>query len=177
MSAQLRIDSRNIVLPASITKRINRRVAKLEQVFNRITSCKLTVDGPQGLPRKGGQYSVKLDLSVPGKEIVITRHQAESLAVAIRRTFDAAQRRLEEYSRIRRQDIKRHEGPPQGNIVRLFPEDGYGFIADDEGREIYFHRNSVLESGFDRLQPGSRVRFAEEQGNDGPQASTVSLLG
>lgn len=177
MSAKFRIDSRNVVLPESISRRIDRKVAKLDRTFHRISTCKLTIDGPQGLPRKGGQFSVKLDLSVPGKEIVVTRNKAENLAIAVRQAFDAAQRQLEDYSRIRRQDVKRHEGPPTGSVVRLFPKDGYGFIADDQGREIYFHRNSVLESGFNDLEPGSRVRFAEEQGNDGPQASTVVPLG
>lgn len=176
MSAQLKVDSRNVVVPASISRRIDRRVAKLERVFQRITSCRLTIDGPRGLPRKGGQFGVQLDLSVPGREIVINRHQATNLAIAVRRTFDAAQRQLEEYARIRRQDVKHHRQPPQGSVVRLFKDDGYGFIADDQGREIYFHRNSVRDSGFDRLETGARVRFAEERGEDGPQASTVVPL-
>ena len=176
MSAQLRIDSRNVVVPESISKRINRRVTKLERVFHRMTSCKITIDGPQGLPRKGRQFGVRLDISVPGKEIVTNRHQADNLAVAVRLTFDAAQRQLEEYSRIRRQDVKRHQETPRGSIVRLFKEDGYGFISDEEGREIYFHRNSVLDPGFGDLQIGARVRFAEEQGNDGPQATSVAQL-
>lgn len=103
MSAQLRIDSRNVVIPESLSKRINRKVSKLERVFQRITSCRLTVDGPPGLPRKGCRFGVKLDISVPGKEIVVNRHQDENLAVAIRQTFDAAQRKLEDYSRMRRQ--------------------------------------------------------------------------
>ena len=176
MRVPLSIDSRNIVLPASISKRINRKAAKLERVFDRIISCRVTVDRPSGSPRKGGQFNVRLELSVPGSQIVVSRHHAENLAVAIREAFDATQRKLEEYSRKRRNDVKRHEEAPQGHVARLFSDDGYGFIVDDEGREIYFHRNSVLESGFDKLIPGSRVRFAEEQGHDGPQASTVSLL-
>jgi cold shock CspA family protein len=60
--------------------------------------------------------------------------------------------------------------------VRLFPEDGFGFLEAPDGREVYFHRNSVLE-GFETLEVGSEVRFAEEQGIEGPQASTVSLVG
>jgi cold shock CspA family protein len=46
-----------------------------------------------------------------------------------------------------------------------------------DGREIYFHRNSVLDGGFARLAAGARVTFAEEAGEKGPQASTVKLLG
>ncbi len=113
---------------------------------------------------------------MPRNQIVVSRHHAENLAVAIREAFEATQRKLEEHSRKRRNDVKRHEEVPQGKVTQLFSDDGYGFILDDEGREIYFHRNSVLESGFDKLHTGSRVRFAEEQGHNGPQASTVFIL-
>jgi cold shock CspA family protein len=176
MRAPLRIDSRTVDLPASISKRINRKANKLEQVFDRIISCRVTIDRPTGSPRKGGQFNVRLELAVPGSQIAVNRHHAENLAVAIRETFDAAQRKLEEYSRKRRSDVKRHQEAPQGYVARLFSDDGYGFIVDDQEREIYFHRNSVLESGFDKLKLGSRVRFAEEQGHNGPQASSVSAL-
>ena len=177
MEKPLRIDSRNIVLPESIAKRIQRKAAKLDRAFDRITSCRVTVEAPNGVTRKGGRFHVRLDLTVPGKEIVISRHHAENLAIAVREAFDAAQRRLEEYSRIRRNDVKRRQGPPHGRVIRLFPESGFGFIQHEEdGREVYFHRNSVLESGFERLQVGARVRFAEEQGDEGPQASSVTVL-
>jgi ribosomal subunit interface protein len=176
MRVPLRIDSRNVVLPASLSKRINRKAAKLERVFDRIISCRVTIDRPSGSPRKGGQYNVRLEVSVPRNQIVVSRHHAENLAVAIREAFEATQRKLEEHSRKRRNDVKRHEEVPQGKVTQLFSDDGYGFILDDEGREIYFHRNSVLESGFDKLHTGSRVRFAEEQGHNGPQASTVFIL-
>ena len=57
------------------------------------------------------------------------------------------------------------------------PEEGYGFLKTGDGREIYFHRNSVLDDAFARLKPGARVAFSEEMGDKGPQASTVKLLG
>ena len=60
-------------------------------------------------------------------------------------------------------------------VARLFPEKGYGFLETPDDREIYFHRNSVLDSAFDQLKPGTPVRFAEEQGDEGPQATTVSM--
>ena len=49
--------------------------------------------------------------------------------------------------------------------------------AAPDGREIYFHRNSVLDAGFDRVSVGAEVRFVEEEGVRGPQASTVRLVG
>jgi cold shock CspA family protein len=61
-------------------------------------------------------------------------------------------------------------------VVRLDPSGEFGFLESSDGREIYFHRNSVLE-GIARLAVGTRVIFAEELGEKGPQASTVKLLG
>jgi cold shock CspA family protein len=176
MEIPIRVDYRNVRPTAIIEKRIRRKAAKLDRIFNRITACRVTVEGPDSYPRKGGQFTVRLDLTVPGQEIVISRRHAENLAVAVREAFEAAQRKLEDYSRIRRNNVKQRKKPPEGRVVRLFPEDGYGFIDDGAGREIYFHRNSVLSPGFDGLEVGYRVRYSEEQGNDGPQASTVSIL-
>jgi cold shock CspA family protein len=72
--------------------------------------------------------------------------------------------------------VKAHEGQPTGTVVRLDELGEFGFLETSDGREIYFHRNSVLD-GFEHLSVGSRVSFAEEMGEKGPQASTVRLLG
>jgi cold shock CspA family protein len=105
----------------------------------------------------------------------VVNHQAdEELPVAIREAFDAMRRRLEDYVRQQRGSIKTHEAPLlSGRVTKLFRPEGYGFLETLDGREIYFHGNSVLAPGFDRLEIGTEVRFAEEQGAEGPQASTV----
>ena len=175
MEIPLRIDTRHVVVPPNVAARIERQMNKLQRAFGRITDCRVAIEGPPG-HRKGGEFTVSLDIGVPGKSIVINRRHARNLAVAVREAFDAARRQLEEYSRIRRNDVKRHEEIPTGHVVRLFPEEGFGFIHLPDGREVYFHRNSVLESAFDRLRIGARVRFLEEQGDQGPQASRVSVL-
>jgi cold shock CspA family protein len=59
----------------------------------------------------------------------------------------------------------------------MFPEDEYGFLETPDGREIYFHKNSVLQPGFDQLEVGMEVHFAEGVGEKGPQATTVRLAG
>jgi cold shock CspA family protein len=46
-----------------------------------------------------------------------------------------------------------------------------------DGREIYFHRNSVIDLNFDRLEPGMEIRFSEAPGDQGPQASSVHVIG
>jgi len=51
----------------------------------------------------------------------------------------------------------------------------YGFLKTPDGREIYFNKNSVLLPGFDRLEVGTEVLYAEEVGERGPQASRVRV--
>ena len=62
-------------------------------------------------------------------------------------------------------------------ITKLFQDRGYGFLESEDGREIYFHKNSVLDGRFEKLQIGAKVRYAEEDGDKGPQASTVHVNG
>jgi cold shock CspA family protein len=69
-----------------------------------------------------------------------------------------------------------HLPPAEGFISKLVPEENYGFLTAKDGREIYFHANSVLNAGFPHLMPGTAVSFVEEQGEKGPQASTVRIL-
>jgi cold shock CspA family protein len=71
---------------------------------------------------------------------------------------------------------KQHQPSMPAKVTKLFPEAGYGFVETAEGREIYFHRNSVLNGRFKRLRIGSDVHFVEEPGEHGPQASTVKLV-
>lgn len=97
--------------------------------------------------------------------------------MAIRDAFDAMTRQLEDYARKRRGKVKHHETPAHGRISSLHPEEDYGRIKTPDDRLVYFHRHSVLDNAFDRLTVGSEVRFVEEAGERGPQASTVTLIG
>jgi cold shock CspA family protein len=119
---------------------------------------------------------VRVDLSVPRKELVVTRQTGEDVFIVVRDAFDAARRQLQDFAQLQRHDVKNHEGPPEGTISKLFGERGYGFIATPDGREVYFHRNSVLGPGFDEVKLGDRVRYAEERGTEGPQASSVTVV-
>ena len=66
-----------------------------------------------------------------------------------------------------RGSVKQHAEPETGAIRKLMREEGYGFLESADGREIYFHRNSVAEPGFDSLKMGQRVTFTEEEGEQG----------
>jgi len=99
------------------------------------------------------------------------------LSFALNDAFKHARRQLQDRVRRAQGQVKHHEGPPIGTVVRLDPSGEFGFLAANDGQEIYFHRNSVLDDAFSRLRVGSRVTFAEEPGDKGAQATTVRLLG
>jgi cold shock CspA family protein len=101
----------------------------------------------------------------------------EHVTVAIKDAFAAAQRQIEDAVREMRGQVKPHEPGEHGHVSKFVAGDDYGFIETADGREIYFHRNSVLDDAFDRMTVGSEVRFVEEAGEKGPQASTVRIIG
>lgn len=169
------ITLRDIDHSDAVDARIREKIAKLEQFCDRIMACRVAVESPQRRHHQGKRYTVRIDITVPGRELVVNRIENEDLYVAIRDAFDAANRQLEEHSRKRRGDVKNHEESPRGRVIKLFPEDGYGFIETADGREVYFHRNSVIEPTFDRLEEGISVVFLEEQGKKGPQAVRVAV--
>ncbi len=185
---------------------IREKVDKLDLFYDRIMSCRVVVEAPHRHHHKGKLYHVRVDLTLPGGELVIKREPKriaepplrfqkvpgseqvdnnelskyaahEDIYVAIRDAFDAARRKLQDYARRHRGAVKVHEAQPHARVSKLFPEKGFGFLQTPEGREIYFHRNSVLEPGFDHLEVGMHVYFSEEQGEKGPQASTVRFMG
>jgi cold shock CspA family protein len=155
-------------------------IDELEQRFGRMTSCRVVVKSPGHHHREGGLYEVNIRLALPdGKEVNVARtpHADErhsDIRFAVNDAFKRARRQLQDQVRRLQGATKVHEGEPVGTVVKLF--DDYGFLETTDGREIYFHRNSVMNGGFARLKAGSRVTFIEEAGDKGPQASTVKLL-
>jgi cold shock CspA family protein len=142
------------------------------------------LESPHRHQKKGRIYGVRLEVMVPGSDIVVSREPTLNEAhtdvnVAIRDAFAAAARQLEDHTRRRRGYVKAHGVPLHGRVVRMFRDDGYGFIETPDGLEIYFHENSVADDAFGKLEHGSEVRLelADGEGEKGPQASTVQLLG
>ena len=181
MQLPLQIAFRDMPPSEAVEAKIRERAAKLDRYYNRIMSCRVVVEAPHGRHHQGKLYHVRIDLTVPGGELLVRRepaahHAHEDVYVAIRDAFDAAQRQLADYARRQRGDIKAHEPPASARVAKLFPEEGYGFIETPDGFEVYFHRNSVLDDAFGHLEIGSTVHFVEEQGEKGPQASTVRLI-
>jgi ribosomal subunit interface protein len=179
MQVPLEISTRWITLSPPLEAELRKRADRLERRFDRITSCRIAVERPTGNHhQEGGPYRVRVDVTVPGSELVANK-EAEEIYAAIRDAFEAAERQVDEWAQRRRGEVKTPVLPPEGQVIRIFKEEGYGFIEAPDGREVYFHRNAVLDPpGFDKLEEGVRVRFAESpEGFEGPQASTVSLVG
>jgi ribosomal subunit interface protein len=179
MEIPLQITTRNIELSEPLKDDLKRRAEKLDTFFPRITRCRITVEVPHRYKKQelnAVEYNINIDITVPGKEIVIKNRPSKDLDIAIREAFDAARRKLEDYATKLRGDVKYHEEPPHGVVTSIFPDEGYGFLsATEDGHEIYFHENSVLDKKFRHLKAGSFVRYKEEMGEKGPQASTVVI--
>ena len=161
---------------------IRERAGRLDRFCDHIMSCRVMIDMPHKHHRTGNLYQIRLDITVPGDEIAITREASEheaarALTVAIKDAFDAADRMLEDYVRRQRQDVKRHEGLPHGKVRTVEIGQEFGFLETVDGRELYFHKNSLLNAKFDSLRPGTEVVFAEELGEKGPQATSVRVVG
>lgn len=182
MRLPLQITFRNMKPSAAVEANIQERAEKLDKFYDEIMSCRVVVEAPHKHHHKGNLYHARIDLTVPDGELVAGRepgqhHAHEDVYVAIRDAFAATRRMLEDYSRRRRGHVKEHETPPHGRVLQLFPQEGYGKIETSDGREIYFHKNSVLNGDFEKLTIGTEVRFVEEAGDRGPQASTVTVIG
>src|ERR1035437_7273120 len=124
-----------MILPIQITFRtmepsaeaeewIRKEAGKLDEFYNRIMACRVVVELPSRHRRFGSLYHVRIDLTVPGGELVVKREPC-----------------LQDYARRQRRHVKTHEPALQARISKLFPEEGYGFLETLGGREIYFHKN------------------------------------
>lgn len=133
MQHPLQISARDLALSPVARALVERLAGKLETFYDRITSCHVVIEVAQRYSAGGPiAHNVRLDLAVPGEEIVVRRQPHRELETAIQNAFDVAGRRLQDYVR------RRHRA-------------------------------------FDRLEVGTRVRFAEEAGEAGPQASSVAV--
>lgn len=118
----------------AVTARIEVEAAKLDTFFDRITSCRVVVEAPHRHHKWGELFHVRIELGVPGTELVVSheptphatlrRDEEASLKkhieihpehkdvyVAIRDAFASARRRLQDYVKRLRGEVKHHERP------------------------------------------------------------------
>lgn len=175
MQIPLQITVRHMPRSDALESRIRDQAAKLDEFHPHLMSCRVTVEEKGRHQKQGRQFQVRIDARVPGREIVANRDHDEDVYVALRDAFAAVTRQLEEEVRVTRGDVKVHEVPLHGRVARLFADEGYGFIATPDGRELYFSRENVIEPSFDDLAVGTAVQFIEEPAAEGPQAKRVTV--
>jgi len=170
-------------MPASpaLEADIRDRVAKLDRLYNHLIGCRVSVEHLHRSRQTGNIYEVHIELRVPGEDVVVSRepHHARErytdpdVGIAVRDAFRTAERRLLDYKRKQRGDVKTHDAFFAGQVSQLYPDEDHGFLLTHEGTQLYFHRNSLMQRDFDGLKVGDRVHFIETVGDTGPIASKV----
>jgi cold shock CspA family protein/ribosome-associated translation inhibitor RaiA len=198
MLLPVQVTFRNIENPGALDEYVRKEATKLERFYDRISSCRVIVERPQKAA-SSKLYHVRIDLGLPQGGLVVkhmptlhgslqdakqekSRREAKSVLVhktprrAIHEAFQEMGRRLQDYARRQAGAVKTRADGREGIVKTIFPDQGYGFLETPDGREIYFHKNDVMDQHFDLLRIGSPVSYAEEAGEKGPQASTVRVI-
>lgn len=180
------ITYRHLEKTDAIASLVAEKIAKLEQVCSYINGCQIAIEKIHDRPRSGSPYRVRIDITVPPNHELVAEInppegiQYQPLDAVIREAFDTARQQLIKLTKRQHESdqAKGHQAPQEAIaiVTKLFPERGYGFLKALDGEEIYFHRNSVLHKDFERLEIGTGVHFSLEQGEAGPQASTVKIV-
>lgn len=171
----IQVTFRDLPYSAHIEQDIHAHAEKINQFCKRFIHCRVVLTIPQNHKHQGKLYNVRINLLVPGKEIVVTHQENEDIKVAIRDAFDALIRQLEDYMRRRRGDVKTHDIPLQGFVVRIFPQENFGFIKGQDGNEYYFTANNIASTSFEHLAIGDMVQFLATVSGEGLQARRITL--
>jgi cold shock CspA family protein/ribosome-associated translation inhibitor RaiA len=166
----------------AVEAEIRRHVDKLETRFPHLTGCRVSIEALHNQHRNGNVWDVHVILSVPGRDLAVSRvpHHARDryahpdVYTSLRDAFKAAERQLETYKDRPKQDWTPPSGSAlTGQVARVLPEDDHGFILNNLGTQLYFHRDSLTRGDFAELQVGAKVHYVEEEGDTGPVATKV----
>jgi ribosome-associated translation inhibitor RaiA len=108
MQLPLQVAARGVELESGTEALIRQYAEKIERYYDRVTGIRVMVDVPQRQMGEPIMYNVRFDITVPGGELVVKRQPHPELHTAIQRAFDAARRRLQDYVRRQRGDVKAH---------------------------------------------------------------------
>jgi ribosome-associated translation inhibitor RaiA len=108
MDLPLQITWRGIARSEALDAAIRDRAAKLQQFHDGIMRCKVVLELPGRHKHQGRQFVVRVELKLPGGEIAVNRDHDEDVHVALRDAFDAARRKLQDFAREQRGEVKTH---------------------------------------------------------------------
>jgi len=181
METEPEVTFHNMRSSETIRGDILKRIAKLEKFYGRLTFCRVSIEARTKQHRKGNIYDVHIEMRAPGGHLAVSRaphHVRErrvhpSVRASIVEAFEAAEAQLRSFNTKQHGEVKAHAAPVHGQVSELFPDREYGFILTNEGSRLYFHRNSLMNGDFDKLERGDAVRFVEGDGDTGPTAVKV----
>lgn len=167
----------------ALRQRVLDELAELERFYGRITSARVSLSVPPREHRKGYLYRTNIHLLLPGgREVAVSNtpnpaRAEDDMYASVDGAFATARRQLQDEIRRMEGDVKSHTlGVEQiGQVIRLFPQDGYGFIVTPSGHEVWFSQRKVKHNEFKNMKVGTRVYFEEELGDKGPLATTVRV--
>lgn len=187
MERQLQIAFKNVESSASLEELIRERVERLQRFHPNIIGARVVVEVPHRSPEGAKPpLGIAVEVDIPGRAPVIARGEQERRSAkgdnsaVVNRVFEAAERQLEQITAIRKGEVKQHgSSGDTGVVVRLFPEQNYGFIEVKGSPDLYFSRDVCGNGSFAEIKVGSIVHVtrASAEGPMGPQASSVKLLG
>ena len=175
------ISYHNVDPSPAVNTVVHRRIKALELRDERITGCDVTLEAPQKRKRHGRVFKVRLNLHLPGPDLSIARETAQGsaqddLVLAVNRAFSAAEKALKKRKKkLDGIEVKHHPPVLHGEITELEPELGYGWVQADDGRKVYFQRDSLTSDVWKCLYKGTRLRFREMQGDKGAYAASVTI--
>lgn len=175
MKLPVQINFHGVDPSEAVEAAVRDKVARLERFCGSLVRCRVVIELAQKHRQQGRPFGVCIDLTLPGRELVVGRVEHEDVYVALRDAFDAMRRQLEDAVRQQRGQAKLHPRELHGEIVRLNDEGGFGFVRTPDGQEYYFGRDNLRSGQFGRLSVGTPVQFIAELAGEGPQAKRVSL--
>lgn len=110
MELELQVAARGVDLDARAEALIRQYAEKLERYYDRVTGIRVMVEVPQRQMGEPIMHNVRFDITVPGSELVVKRQAHPDLLTAIQRAYEAARRRLQDYARRQRLQVKAHTG-------------------------------------------------------------------
>jgi cold shock CspA family protein/ribosome-associated translation inhibitor RaiA len=188
LQVPLEIAFHNIESSEWAEREIRERVAELERLYGRLNSCRVRID--QRAKDLTGTIPpvVHIELGIPGRKDLVVSHEPDHLLrkyqhpdlhKAITEAFRIAERQLLDLKNEREDHSKgvTHESQQQflGQVAEIEHEKDFGFLLTKEGSMLYFHRNSLLNADFDKLERGDQVHYVETVGDTGPVATKVRV--
>ena len=108
MNLPLQITFRDMVHSEAVAAHVRRRATKLDTFCGRITACHVVVEAPHRHHQHGNPFRVRIDIAVPGAELISDRCPAgnvnhQDMHAAVDDAFDDAERILAEYAKKKRE--------------------------------------------------------------------------